>query len=122
MPSITYNTGDYINHNLVDDKMVVNTVRTHDGIEWNRDTNPPWGAYESWMIRGKYHNVFGLPAVKYDSGYTCHQHMNEYHCENGPAIIDPEAITEDLYYYYGKEINVSSDEEYKRYIKLLVFS
>jgi hypothetical protein len=71
-----------------------------------------------WYLNGKRHRLDG-PAKEYSDGDKFWYKNDKFHREDGPAI---ERINGNKYYFYnGKKIYVSSDKEFKQYIKMKVF-
>jgi len=61
------------------------------------------------------------PAVEWANGNKCWYKNGKYHRKNGPAIECANGDKE--YWYNGKRLNdIKSDEDLKRYIKLLSIS
>jgi hypothetical protein len=71
----------------------------------------------SWYKHGTLHRIGG-PAVKY-GGKLMWFMDGKYHRLDGPAIFEDEHIS--LWYFHGKHIECSSQEEFERLIKLKMF-
>jgi len=73
-----------------------------------------------WYKNGQCHRDDG-PACEYNNGTKFWCKNGKLHREDGPAVILYDGDKE--YWYNGTHIkNISSDEELKRYIKLLSIS
>jgi hypothetical protein len=79
--------------------------------------------YKYWVIEyynenGQLHRLYG-PAAEYSYGNKYWYKNVKHHREDGPAI---ECSNGDKKYWYnGKLIDVSTDKEFKQYIKMRVF-
>lgn len=74
--------------------------------------------YEAWYFEGKWHRDGG-PAIEWADGSKEWYQNDLYHREDGPAVEGFDGRKE--YWYQGQRIHCSSDEEYKRLLKLKVF-
>jgi len=78
----------------------------------------PDGVKHYFNNSGEFHRENG-PAIEYPNGFKRWFKNGIYHREDGPAI---ELSNGDKYwFYYGKKISVKSQEEFERYLKLIVF-
>jgi len=68
--------------------------------------------------KGRFHSENG-PAVEYDCGEKHYYIHGKFHRLDGPAIECSNG--EKCWCLNGKEIPVSSQEEFERYLRLLVF-
>lgn len=70
--------------------------------------------YKEWWLDGKLGRKDG-PAIQYSDGGVDWIYDGLYHREDGPAreFADGRKV----YYHHGKQINVSTDKEYKRFLK-----
>lgn len=64
--------------------------------------------------------------IIYDDGAQAWFYQDLYHRLNGPAVIEMIMINQKLqvnckWYYYGTEINCSSQEEFEKILKLKIF-
>jgi len=78
----------------------------------------PHGGKTYYNLNGQVHRENG-PAYIDSSGNKYWYLYNLVHREDGPAIIYGNGKTD--YFYHGMYIPVKSQEEFKRYIKLLAF-
>jgi len=70
---------------------------------------------KSWYLYGQLHREDG-PAIKYANGSKAWYFHDQRHRTDGPAI---ERVNGEKYWYYqGELINCSSQEEFKRLLKL----
>jgi hypothetical protein len=79
--------------------------------------------YKYWSIHyynenNEYHREDG-PAIEYSDGTKFWYKNDERHREDGPAIQFANGLKK--YWYNGERINVSTDKEFKQYIKMRVF-
>ena len=77
-----------------------------------------WGYYnkDSWLM---YHREDG-PAATYKDGSKYWWRHNKLHREDGPAIEHPNGSNTGvlyLWYYHGERIDVSSQEDFERWLK-----
>ena len=79
----------------------------------------PDGDKEYYNNEGLLHREDG-PAVIYKNGPKCWYLNGKRHRIDGPAIERPNSINNN-WFYHGKFIHVTSQQEFERYIKLLVF-
>jgi len=90
-------------------KITENNI-TYDIREYQGDT-------KYWYLNYKYHRENG-PAIEYSDGSKYWYINGRRHRDDGPACEFHSGIKE--YWYNGKHlIDINSDEELKRYIKLL---
>jgi hypothetical protein len=68
---------------------------------------------------GQLHRLDG-PAREYSSGEKYWYKNGDLHREDGPAYIDYANVNKE-YWYNGEKIFVSTDKEFKKYIKMKVF-
>jgi hypothetical protein len=71
-----------------------------------------------WYKNGKRHRIGG-PAEEYSNGDKWWWQNGELYRIDGPAIEFPNGRKS--WYYEGKKINCTSQEEFKRYLKLKIF-
>jgi hypothetical protein len=78
--------------------------------------------YKYWIIEytnenNIYHRLDG-PAREYSNGNKFWYKNGDLHREDGPAKDLPKIK---YYFYNDEEINVSTDKEFKKYLKMKVF-
>ncbi len=71
--------------------------------------------YKEWWNNGR-HGRLNKPATVFPDGGVEYIYNGRYHRTDGPAIIYGDGRK--LYYYEGKQINASTDKEFKRKIRL----
>jgi len=85
----------------------------------NKDNQPTCQIDESgnkfWILNGEFHRG-DKPAIEWADGAKSWYHHGYLHRLNGPAIEHFNGNK--FWYYYGEKINVSSQEEFERLIKL----
>jgi hypothetical protein len=115
-----------------DSILLVNSMKSDSSLEVGFSIdgygNLKHGFYErrdgttSWYDHGRLHCVDG-PAVTYGSGPfagdKCWFFYGKFHREDGPAIEKSNGIK--YWYYHGKLIKCSCQEEFERIIKLRAF-
>jgi hypothetical protein len=91
---------------------------------WEFESNEQeYKNYKYWVIEYKnenndYHRENG-PAIEYSIGEKHWCKNNKRHREDGPAVESSDGKKH--YWYNGERINVSTDKEFKQYIKMKVF-
>ena len=73
---------------------------------------------KEWLQNGSYHRLDG-PAIENIDGYKEYYINGKRHRTDGPAVVYP--IGNKYWYYNDKLIPVDSQEEFEKYIKLIVF-
>jgi hypothetical protein len=93
---------------------------SNNGFESNEQE---YKNYKHWSII--YYNENNLthrldgPAVEYSKGTKFWYKNGKLHREDGPTIECGGGYKE--YWYNGEKINVSTDKEFKQYVKMKVF-
>ena len=72
-----------------------------------------------WILNDLYHRDNG-PAIEYSDGSKSWYKNGLYHRVGGPAVEWADGSIE--YWYNGEILDIKSDKELKRYIKLLSIS
>ena len=75
--------------------------------------------YKAWYKNGLCHREDG-PAIEYSNGAKEWYKNGKLHREDGPAI---EYTNDDMKYWYNDEYypDIKTDEDWKRFVKLMVF-
>ncbi len=78
----------------------------------------PFGKFH--YLNGKFHRIDG-PAVEYNDGHQEWYEHGKHHRLDGPAVIYTNYSNREIWYYQGKQINCSSQEEFEKLLKFKAF-
>ena len=107
-------------------KKIINEFGTifyyNENDKYHREDGPAieWASGDKeWYKDGKYHREDG-PAIEYVNGTKCWFKNGKHHREDGPAVEYTNGYKE--YWYNGILYSeIKTDEEWIRFVKLMVF-